>query len=154
MRRQEQEITDPLEIEETIKKAEVCRLGLVDGESPYVVPLNFGYQPGTFFIHGAKAGRKIDALKTNSQVCIEIDLPENLEPDPAGKACEYGYGYRSIIAEGSARFLDDPEEKKKALGVIVRKYAPEASCEFPEASLKGTAVIAIDVKSLTAKRSS
>lgn len=154
MRRNEQEITNPAEIDAIIAEAAVCRLGLSDGRQPYVVPLNFGYRKNTFYIHGAASGRKIDVLKKNNHVCLEIDIPEALEPDPEGRSCDYGFGYRSIIAEGTARFIEDPEEKKDALTVIVKKYDPDNRCDFPASSLTGTIVIALDVEELTAKRSS
>jgi len=154
MRRTEQEITQPSEIDEIIAEADVCRLGMSDGDQPYTLPVNFGYKPGTFFIHGAGSGRKIDVLKANPKVCIEIDLPTGVEEDSERRACNYGYGYRSIIAEGTARFIDDTEEKREALSIIVKKYDPDNDCDFPGANLSRTIVIAVDVAKLTAKRSS
>ncbi len=154
MRRTEQEITHPSEIDEIIAEADVCRLALSDGDQPYTVPVNFGYKPGTFFIHGAGKGRKVDVLKANPKVCIEIDLPTGVEEDDEGRACNYGYGYRSIIAEGTARFIDDTMAKKEALSIIVKKYDPDNACDFSEANLSRTMVIAVEVTQLTAKRSS
>ncbi|MFC1532217.1 pyridoxamine 5'-phosphate oxidase family protein [Thermodesulfobacteriota bacterium] len=63
MRRKEKEITKKSEIEAVINKALVCRVGLSDNNFPYIVPLCFGYQDNTIYIHGALEGRKIDILK-------------------------------------------------------------------------------------------
>ncbi len=63
MRRQEREIRDEAEIQEILEKGLVCRLGLYDGQYPYVVPLNYGYRNGCMYFHCAREGRKIDILK-------------------------------------------------------------------------------------------
>ena len=41
MRRKDREITDTQDILEVIKKCDVCRIALHDGDYPYIVPLNF-----------------------------------------------------------------------------------------------------------------
>ena len=43
MRRNEHELTDQERIDTLIGSCQVCRLGFVDGDRPYIVPLNFGY---------------------------------------------------------------------------------------------------------------
>ena len=43
MRRTEKEITDRAAIDLAIRRCQVCRLGLVDGDVPHIVPLCFGY---------------------------------------------------------------------------------------------------------------
>gem|GEM_PF-6349396 len=49
MRRSERAITDPAELESILREALVCRMGLCDGEVPYVVPMNYGYRDGSVF---------------------------------------------------------------------------------------------------------
>lgn len=44
MRRRDREITDKQEILEVMRKCDVCRIALHDGDYPYIVPLNFGLQ--------------------------------------------------------------------------------------------------------------
>jgi nitroimidazol reductase NimA-like FMN-containing flavoprotein (pyridoxamine 5'-phosphate oxidase superfamily) len=63
MRRHEREITDKKEIEAIIRKALVCRLAMVDGDKPYVVPLCFGYADHTLFFHSAGEGKKLEIIK-------------------------------------------------------------------------------------------
>ena len=65
MRRKEKEIKDKKEIEQIFKEAHVCRLGMVDGKIPYIVPMNFGYRDNILYFHSALSGRKIDILKNN-----------------------------------------------------------------------------------------
>lgn len=49
MRHKEKEISDPSEMNAIIRKATICRLGMVNGDKPYVVPMNFGYHNNTIF---------------------------------------------------------------------------------------------------------
>lgn len=79
------------------------RLAMVDNDRPYVVPLNYGYtyENGTLtlYFHCAAEGRKIDILKTNSDVCFEMDGEHKLIE---GKIdCAYGYSFESVIGAES-----------------------------------------------------
>ena len=58
MRRKDREITDRAEIEAILNEAMVCRIGLADGGEPYVVPLSFGYEDGSVYIHSAPEASK------------------------------------------------------------------------------------------------
>lgn len=42
--------------------AQVLRLGLVDDDGPYVVPVDFGYDGERIYVHGARTGRRISAI--------------------------------------------------------------------------------------------
>ncbi|WP_302461766.1 pyridoxamine 5'-phosphate oxidase family protein, partial [Parabacteroides johnsonii] len=50
--------TDKELIEETIKKCDICYVGLADTDgTPYVLPMNFGYRDGVIYLHSAQEGR-------------------------------------------------------------------------------------------------
>ena len=68
MRRKDKEITDIKSIEKIIHKAKVCRLALSLDDTPYVVPVCFGYSAETIYFHSAKEGKKIDIIKKNKQL--------------------------------------------------------------------------------------
>ena len=56
----------------------VCRIGLAGGDEPYIVPLCFGYEDRTIYLHSALAGKKISMLKKNSRCCFEVDQCDNI----------------------------------------------------------------------------
>lgn len=58
MQRKDKEITSQETIEAVIKKALVCRIGLSDGQNPYVVPVCFGYKERSLYFHSASSGEK------------------------------------------------------------------------------------------------
>ena len=150
MRKKEKEITDPIEIEEIIRKAEVCRIGLVDGDEPYIVPVCFGYERNALYFHCAPEGRKIDLIKKNNQVCVEIDT--DVEIIDAEKPCGWSTKYRSVIGVGRAAILEEEEAKAHGLNVIMQHYAGDTNyTEFEK--LGAACVVKIDIESMTGKKS-
>jgi len=150
MRKKEKEITGIEEIEEIIKKAEICRIGLVDKEEPYIVPVCFGYEGSTLYFHSAPEGRKIDLIRRNNRVCFEID--NDVEIVNAEKPCGWTARYRSVIGVGRAVILERNEEKKHGLNVIMRQYSENISgMEFETLDL--TSVIKIEIEHIAAKKS-
>lgn len=150
MRRKDKEITDPSDIDAIIEMAPVCRIALADGNTPYVVPVCFGYDGRSFYIHGAREGRKMEILKTNPKVCIEIDV--HVEPKPSDKPCSWSMRYKSVIATGRAVFLEDVSSKRAALDIIMMHYT-SGSARYQEQAIESMALIKIPIETLTAKRS-
>lgn len=154
MRRNDREISDRKEIERIIGRCDVCRLGMSDGGSPYVIPMNFGcrFENGgaAFYLHSAAEGRKIELLKRHPEVCIELDCGHQLLP--AETACGYSMAYESVIAFGRAELLSDPDEKRAALTVIMRHYADRESFSFDSRMVDQVAVIKVAVSEISGKR--
>ena len=65
MRRKDKEIGERAMIDSVIERSKVCHLGMCDDGIPYIVPMCFGYEGNTIFLHCAKEGRKIEFLKSN-----------------------------------------------------------------------------------------
>ena len=81
-------------------EAKLGRLGMSKNGEPYVIHIQYIYDPKTdeIFLHGAKKGRKMDAIKNNPNVCFEID--EMIRLVVADIPCEYDQVFRSAIAFG------------------------------------------------------
>jgi len=150
MRRKDKEIRDKTDIETIIKRAMVCRLAMVDEGCPYVVPLCFGHSDDVLYFHSANMGKKLDILKKNDRVCFEFDI--DLEVVPGGKGCEWGMRFKSVIGFGRAVFIENPESKQAALDIIMRQYTHETDT-YPAKNIKNTAVIRVEIESMTGKRS-
>jgi nitroimidazol reductase NimA-like FMN-containing flavoprotein (pyridoxamine 5'-phosphate oxidase superfamily) len=149
MRRSDREIIELDAMEAIINDAHVCRLGMIDNDRPYIVPLNFGYRNGTFYFHSSREGLKIEILKQGHMVCIEIDGGHELVK--AEEACDWGMRYSSVIAYGRPRFIEDLQAKHVALAIIMEQYSKD-TFSFPEKAVAATAVFAVDVESMTAKQ--
>ncbi|MBF0112258.1 MAG: pyridoxamine 5'-phosphate oxidase family protein [Desulfamplus sp.] len=150
MRRKEKEITQKSEIEAVIRKSNVCRLGLSDGEMPYIVPLCFGYKDEVIYLHSALEGKKIDILQKNQNVCFEFDV--DVELKKSDKPCSWGMNFQSVIGFGKASFVEDFKDKQDALNIIMGQYS-DGSFEFSQSAINAIAVIKIEIISMTGKRS-
>jgi nitroimidazol reductase NimA-like FMN-containing flavoprotein (pyridoxamine 5'-phosphate oxidase superfamily) len=150
MRRKDKEISDQPGITAVIKTATVCRLGMVHENKPYIVPLCFGFHDNALYFHGALGGRKIDLIQANPNVCFEFDTVAKV--NEAEAACDWGVKFQSVIGFGKASFVEDSDEKRKALDIIMAQYS-DKQFEFPENMLKATAVIKVEIGSMTGKES-
>lgn len=142
MRRKDREVSDRKEIAKILEKCKTASIAMTDDGIPYVVPLSYGYEMTgnqlRLYFHSAKEGRKIDILKRNNTVCFAIF--DEGEPLHAEMPCNSGYYYSSVIGNGRVEFLEETEEKVKALGkmfahqsgknVVFTEKQAEAVCVF------------------------
>jgi len=153
MRRAEREITDPAILDEILREARILFLGLRDEKAPYVLPVCFGHEGGTLYVHSAMAGTKIDIMEVHPIVgfsaCTELVVKSG------ASACDFSSQARSVIGTGRARIVTEPEERIRGLDAIMRHYAIGPAAEKPiykPATLARTCVIAIRIDSLRGKR--
>jgi nitroimidazol reductase NimA-like FMN-containing flavoprotein (pyridoxamine 5'-phosphate oxidase superfamily) len=104
---------------------------------------------GAVFIHSAPAGEKIRILKENPRVCIEVDSIGTVIP--GGEPCRWTVSYRSVIAQGTAEWIEDRGEKASALAALVEKYSGRSGVEIPSSGLEDVAVIRIPLAAITGK---
>ena len=152
MTRRERQVTDINEIIRILDTAKVLHLGLVDGDEPYVVPMNYGYimknEKLTIYLHGAPRGRKIDLIRKNPKIFFEADC--DITPFEGDVACRYGITYSSIMGRGTATIIDDIDEKKKALTFLM-KTQTDKDFVFDEKIVNIVSVIKLDISDYTAK---
>ncbi len=151
--RREREVTDMTEIIGILDRAKIVHVGMIDNGKPYVVPMNYGYtmEQGqlTLYLHGATKGRKIDALRANPNVFIEIDT--DIIPFEGEAACQHGVSYASVMGEGVAELIEDAEGKMESLAVLMKTQTGK-EFTFTDKMVTGVTVIKVSVSSYTAKR--
>ena len=150
MRRKEREITGIDAIEKVIKSANVCRIGLLDGDEPYIVPVCFGYERNAIYFHGALEGKKTELIKRNKKVCFEIDT--DVEMVASEKPCKWTVKYRSVTGTGRAFILENDGEKARALKLIMGKYSGR-EYDFTKSQVDSVLVVKITVESMAGKQS-
>jgi nitroimidazol reductase NimA-like FMN-containing flavoprotein (pyridoxamine 5'-phosphate oxidase superfamily) len=149
MRRSEREIKDREVIDAIIRQCQVCRLGLSDGEEPYIIPLCFGYDGEALYFHCAPEGRKTDIIRSNNRVCFEFDIPEGMSE--AEQGCRWGIKYRSVIGFGTAEMVIHTEGKKKALEILMAQYS-DKEYTFPDDIVTKTAIIKVVIARISGKQ--
>jgi len=148
MRRQELAVADMAQMEAILRKAKIVRLGLCRDNSPYIVPMVFGYEPGRIYTHAAKEGHKLDIIRANPRVCFEVDIDHEFVI--GAKSCECGIKYRSVIGFGKASIVSDLADAKHGLQVIMQHCAGKKP-EFTDRETESVAVIRVDIESMTGK---
>jgi len=150
--RREREVTDPAAILGILDRAKIVHVGMVDEGEPYIVPMNYGYtmEEGklTLYLHGAKEGRKLDILRVNPKVFVEIDT--DLVPFEGKTACHYGIGYSSVMGRGVAELVEDAEGKKRGLSILMKTQTGK-DFEFDDRMVSVVTVIKITIQDYTAK---
>jgi nitroimidazol reductase NimA-like FMN-containing flavoprotein (pyridoxamine 5'-phosphate oxidase superfamily) len=153
MRRKDREVTDQNQIRTMIDQCKVMRLAMSVQNTPYVIPLNFGYQweegRPIFCFHGAKEGKKWDMIRVNPRVAFELDGGHALISG-GDCPCEYGYGFFSVVGEGTAVAVADPEEKKTLLSRLML-HQTGRMFSFTDAQVESVFVCKIQVHYISAK---
>jgi len=152
MRKSRQEIRDKAVLEEVLSGAEICRLSMLDGDLPYIIPVNYGYRNGHIYIHSAPEGKKIDLLKQNTQVCFEVE--DTVEIVKGEEACDWTTRYRSVVGYGRVEILSDPQSKQEGLEVIMAQHGASELVKFNEKNLERMVILKLRITSMNGKKSS
>ena len=152
MTKRERQVTDPKKIMDIMDAGKVLHLGLAVNDEPYVVPMNYGYtmenEKLVLYLHSAVRGKKLDMIRANPKVFFEIDCDR--VPFESELPCQYGLSYSSVMGKGIAHIVDDVEEKKKAMSILM-KTQTNKDFTFDDRLVSVVAVIRIDVEAYTAK---
>ena len=152
MTKRERQVTDPEQIRHILDTAKVLHLGLAVDNEPYVVPMNYGYtmEDGklTLYLHSAVRGKKLDMIRANDRVFFEASC--ELTPFEGKVPCQYGLAYSSVMGRGKARIVEDVEEKKQAMTVLMKTQTGK-DFSFEDRLVSIVAVIRVDVEEYTAK---
>ena len=153
MRRKDREITDFKKIVEIIDECDVMRLGISDGDYPYIVPVNFGYEVDGeqiyFYVHGAMAGKKFEMLQQNPKCSFEMDAMQNLKLDH--EAREVTTLYKSVMGTATVEFLDGEAKKRAVDQFLMGRYDMTRDFEYGPNCMPHTALYKLTVTSISAK---
>lgn len=143
----EQQILHLLERAQT-----ACLSTLNPDGTPYSTPVHFIYYQDAIFIHGLPKGKKLENISRDCRVGVTVYEMDKLLLDPSGRPCETNTKYESVIISGSATLVNTLELKSTVLRKIVEKYTPHlVGAEIPSNMTNGTAVIQIEITSITGK---
>ena len=150
--KRERQVTDPEKILHILDTAKVLNLGLSVNDEPYVVPMNYGYRMEdgklTLYLHSAVKGKKLDMVQANPKVFFSMDCDRM--PFEGRVPCQYGMVYSSIMGRGTATLVEDVEEKKQAMTLLMKTQTGK-DFTFEDRLVTIVTVIRIDVAEYTAK---
>lgn len=153
MKRSDRELTKPEEFRSVLENSDVVHIAMHDGEEIYLLAMNYGFtfenEKLILYVHGNLEGKKWDLIRKNSRVAIEIDCEHSLIK--GNVACQYGYTFASIMGNGNAEIVEDPEEKAAALSLLMKNLTGQ-NFEFNDRLAKVVAIGKITLDSYTGKR--
>lgn len=98
---------DADECRDVLSKHRLCVLAMVDGEEPYAVPVYYGFDGETMYL-GVAEGRKTEVLDRNPRVCVTVSEPGAWD------------SWRSVLVAGVARSVTEPDERARAIDVMMK----------------------------------
>jgi nitroimidazol reductase NimA-like FMN-containing flavoprotein (pyridoxamine 5'-phosphate oxidase superfamily) len=104
------------QIDHVLNTEVVGRIGCYADNRIYVVPVTFGYD-GTFVYAHSKEGMKIEMMRSNPEVCFQVDVMENMA------------NWRSVIAWGTYEEISDDAERQAAMNILMTKLMPLVTSE-------------------------
>ena len=150
MRRYKQQLAD----EEAIAVLERGKTGVLavigDEGYPYTVPINYVYTDGKVYMHSALTGHKIDAIRACDKASFCVIDADDVVP------ADYSTNFRSVVAFGRARIVEDEREKMMSIRLLGDKYNPNQPESLDAEVSKSFArlhMIALDIEHMTGKQS-
>jgi uncharacterized protein len=147
----------PDEVGNILAEGLVAHIGFVVDGQPYVIPMNYSYDPvtlDTIYVHGAVASRLMQHMVTGAALCVTITLVDGIVY--SRDAQDHSMNYRSLIGFGRATVITDDAEKAKIFEAMTQHYIPGRTVGFdytaPEPGhLHATTLVAIAIEEWSAK---
>lgn len=99
------------EIEDVLKKVGYCHFACTLDDRPYIVPINYAYRTPNIYIYTTK-GKKSKIIDENPRVCLQVEEVIN------------NGDWRSVVFNGIAKRIVDPQELEDIIGLIVETNPP------------------------------
>lgn len=128
MRRKEFEVTDKEAVKKVLDECEYGVLSLMSDNEPYGVAVNFVLYNDMVCFHGAKEGRKVEAIKSNAQASFLAIQPYAMIPSyfsntrAAYPATQF---FTSVHIYGEVSTINDASEKAQILEAMMQKLQSE-----------------------------
>jgi len=148
----EKAVYDKATVHGILDSAILAHVAFVQDDQPVVVPMLYGREGETLFLHGARKARVVRLLESTGTACLNVTHVDGLVF--ARSAFNSSMNYRSATVFGSARLVEDEDEKLHGLRVISECTMPGRWDELRKPlvnEVKMTGVIALEIESASAK---
>ena len=149
MRRIKQQLTQE-ECEKILERGRTGVLAVLgDDGYPYTVPINYYYTDGKIYLHCAKSGHKLDAIRSNPKVSFCVVERDDILQE------KFTTLFKSAVAFGKAEILADKEEMRSSVTALAEKYCSDFLDEVPAEVERGFEIlcmIKINIEHLTGKQ--
>ncbi|MET9022600.1 pyridoxamine 5'-phosphate oxidase family protein [Actinopolymorpha sp. NPDC004070] len=143
---------DRASIERILDEGFVCHVGVVDVQTPRVIPTCYGRAADLLYLHGSTGSTLLRALAAGTPLCVTVTLVDGLVLARTQRT--HSVNYRSVVIYGQARLVSDPNEKARGLAAIVEHVVPGRAADVRPPNrreLAETHVLAIGIDEASAK---
>jgi nitroimidazol reductase NimA-like FMN-containing flavoprotein (pyridoxamine 5'-phosphate oxidase superfamily) len=129
-----------------------CHIGYVIDGQPYVTPTGYWRVGDHLYWHGSSASRMLRTQSAGIPVCLTVMIVDGLVLARSG--FHHSVNYRSVMAFGQARKIEDIDQKRAALDSYVDRFLPHRNRELRPISaqeLKATTVLGMTIEEASAK---
>lgn len=151
-RRHDRGFYDHETVHAILDSAMLCHISYVVDGNPYCTPTFFWREGTRLYWHGSKVSRMLKNQSTGLPVCLTVTHLDALVLARSG--FHHSADYRSVMAFGNAKIVDDPEEKARALVMMVDRLFPgrtEGLRETTTEDLNETTVVSMEIEHAAAK---
>jgi nitroimidazol reductase NimA-like FMN-containing flavoprotein (pyridoxamine 5'-phosphate oxidase superfamily) len=151
-RRHDRGFYDQATVHALLDSAALCHVSYVIDGQPYCTPTLYWRDGSRLYWHGSSASRMLRNLSTGEPACLTVTHLDSLVLARCG--FNHSADYRSVMAFGRARLLSDPDEKERALVMMVDRLFPHRTATLRQSStqeIKATAVITMEIERASAK---
>jgi hypothetical protein len=130
----------------------VAHVAFIQDGAPVVVPMIYGREGETIYLHGARKARVIRLLEETERACLNVTLLDAIVL--ARSSFNSSMNYRSVTIFGRPRILESEGEKLHAMRVISEHTMPGRWNELRaphDREVKMTGVIALEIEAASAK---
>jgi nitroimidazol reductase NimA-like FMN-containing flavoprotein (pyridoxamine 5'-phosphate oxidase superfamily) len=136
----------------------VAHVGFVERGEPVVIPMTYHADPAEprrLYLHGGPSGRLMTHLASGAPVCVAVTLVDGLVYSRT--ALDHSVNYRSVVLFGRAAAQQPGVgEQRRILEAMIGRYFPGRTAgvdyeSIPDAHLRATALVALDVEEWSAK---
>ncbi len=130
----------------------VCHVGIVDGESPVVIPTAYARVGDFIVLHGSSKSRLMMVLGAGGEACVTVTHVDGFVM--ARSAFHHSINFRSVIVYGRGEAIVDEAGKCAALESFMERVHPGRWREVRPPSpqeLKATGVVRIPIEEASAK---
>ncbi len=132
--------------------AALCHVSYVIDGQPYCTPTLFWREGTRLYWHGSSASRMLRNLSEGEPACLTVTHLDSLVLARCG--FNHSADYRSVMAFGRARLVEDKAERERALVMMVDRLFPGRTAQLRHSSdqeIKATDVVYMDIEKASAK---
>ena len=130
----------------------LAHVGLATDDGPVVIPMLYARDGDRVLVHGSPASRLLRGGAKGLEMCLTVTHLDGLVL--ARSAFHHSVNYRSVVVVGRASRLDDLDERRAALDVLVESIVPGRTADArppSEKELRGTTVLALPLDEASVK---